>query len=43
VIVLTAIFAEVLAPYDRSPRSRRSAGRPSWEHPFGTTTSGATS
>jgi len=37
VIVLTAIFAEVLAPYDplaAQPEIRLSA--PSWEHPFGT-------
>ena len=37
VIVLTAIFAEVLAPYDplaAQPEIRLAA--PSWEHPFGT-------
>jgi peptide/nickel transport system permease protein len=37
VIVLTAIFAEVLAPYDplaTQPEIRLAA--PSWEHPFGT-------
>ena len=37
VIVLTAIFADVLAPYDplaAQPEIRLAA--PSWEHPFGT-------
>ena len=37
VIVLTAVFAEVLAPYDplaAQPEIRLAA--PSWEHPFGT-------
>src|SRR4051812_29937006 len=37
VIVLTAIFAEVLAPYDpleTHPEIR--LARPSWDHPFGT-------
>ena len=37
VLVLTAIFADVLAPYDplaAQPEIRLAA--PSWEHPFGT-------
>jgi ABC-type dipeptide/oligopeptide/nickel transport system permease subunit len=37
VIVLTAIFAEVLAPYDPlAPQPEIRLARPSWDHPFGT-------
>jgi ABC-type dipeptide/oligopeptide/nickel transport system permease subunit len=37
VIVLTAIFAEVLAPYDPlAPKPEIRLAAPSWEHPFGT-------
>src|SRR6185369_8597414 len=37
VIVLTAIFADVLAPYDPlETRPEIRLARPSWDHPFGT-------
>jgi len=37
IIVLTAIFADVLAPYDPlETRPEIRLARPSWEHPFGT-------
>jgi ABC-type dipeptide/oligopeptide/nickel transport system permease subunit len=37
VIVLTAVFAEVLAPYDPlAPQPEIRLARPSWDHPFGT-------
>src|SRR5262245_44795744 len=37
VVVLTAIFADVLAPYDPlEAKPEKRLARPSWEHPFGT-------